>query len=148
MAKMKKKEKETTTNKSIKKSVINYDTCMESFQDRVLVLPTNGKCELVAYTNVMWIEGGGCNIYIHRKGDKTICHTMELHDFMNQMAEKHCPLFIRVHKSYVVNIMYLSNMCGNMLYLKDNQAIPIGRVYSKHIEEHFDVIRKSTTPKK
>src|SRR5574344_1039829 len=135
---MKRTEKETTTTESSDISVKNDEICGMLFLDRVLVLPAMEGCELVAYYRVMWIEGDGCNIHIHRQGEKPICPTIGLNEFMNQMAEKNCPLFIRVHKSYAVNIMYL----------KDNQEIPIGRVYRKHIEEHFDVIRKSTTLKK
>ena len=144
---MKRTKKETTTTESSDISVKNDEICGMLFLDRVLVLPAMEGCELVAYYRVMWIEGDGCNIHIHRQGEKPICHTIGLNDFMNHMVEKHCPLFIRVHKSYAVNIMYLSKMRGNILYLKDNQEIPIGRVYHKKIEEHFDVIRKSTTKK-
>ncbi len=39
--------------------------------------------------------------------------------------------FIRVHKSYIVNISKIEKIAGNQVYLEKNTTIPIGRAYKE-----------------
>lgn len=46
-------------------------------------------------------------------------------------------VFIRTHKSYLVNSSKIEKLTGNQLYLSNNQAIPIGRAYKEDFMDKF-----------
>ena len=45
--------------------------------------------------------------------------------------------FVRVHKSYIVNLEKVVKISGNRIYLIQNIVIPIGRTYKKSISSRF-----------
>ncbi len=48
-------------------------------------------------------------------------------------------LFIRVHKSYIVNKKFVHYLEGNMINLKNNTQIPIGKNYKPTIKQLLDI---------
>ncbi len=47
------------------------------------------------------------------------------------------PNFIRVHKSHIINIDYISEVDGNMIRIKD-QSIAIGNTYKEEVHAMLD----------
>ncbi len=45
--------------------------------------------------------------------------------------------FIRVHKSFIVNLDHVKKIVGNQIYMTSNIKVPIGRTYKKLIVERF-----------
>ncbi|MEE3469818.1 MAG: LytTR family DNA-binding domain-containing protein [Butyrivibrio hungatei] len=45
--------------------------------------------------------------------------------------------FVRTHKSYLINFNYLNKMSGAMIYLVDNNCIPIGRYYKENVNSLY-----------
>ena len=45
--------------------------------------------------------------------------------------------FIRVHKSYLVNLEYVNKVAGNIVYLGDAIELPIGRAYKEKLLERI-----------
>ncbi|TKC06568.1 response regulator transcription factor [Pedobacter polaris] len=48
-------------------------------------------------------------------------------------------LFIRVHKSFILNKKYLRYIEGNMIFLKNGQQVPIGKNYRPFIKQLLDI---------
>ncbi|MGB5419568.1 LytR/AlgR family response regulator transcription factor, partial [Algibacter sp.] len=46
--------------------------------------------------------------------------------------------FIQVHKSFIINILFVSKISGNVLFIKDNK-IPIGRTYKQELLKKLGV---------
>jgi DNA-binding LytR/AlgR family response regulator len=47
---------------------------------------------------------------------------------------KHLPEnFIRIHKSFIVDIARISYLSGNTLYLEDNTILTVGSTYKKEL---------------
>lgn len=46
-------------------------------------------------------------------------------------------LFIRIHKSYLINSKKVEKMVGNQLHLSNNQIVPIGRAYKEGFMNRF-----------
>ena len=46
-------------------------------------------------------------------------------------------IFIRIHKSYLINSTKVKKMVGNQLYLTNNQTVPIGRAYKESFMNRF-----------
>ena len=45
--------------------------------------------------------------------------------------------FIRIHKSYIVNIRKVEKIAGNQVYLDEKASLPIGRTYKEGFIKHF-----------
>lgn len=45
--------------------------------------------------------------------------------------------FVRVHKSYIINISKVEKIVGNQVYLTENTIIPIGRAYKDDFIQKF-----------
>lgn len=45
--------------------------------------------------------------------------------------------FIRVHKSYLVNVQKIHKVSGNQIYLEEDIAIPVGRAYKEGFLSRF-----------
>ncbi len=45
--------------------------------------------------------------------------------------------FIRVHKSYIVNLEMIEKISGNQIHLSSKDSIPIGRTYKRIVSERF-----------
>lgn len=46
--------------------------------------------------------------------------------------------FVRIHKSYIVNLAHVSNMSGSVLILKNGEKCNIGRVYRNQVKNSYD----------
>jgi DNA-binding LytR/AlgR family response regulator len=45
--------------------------------------------------------------------------------------------FIRIHKSYTVNIARVEKVSGNVITLNNDEQLPIGRAYKEDFTERF-----------
>ncbi len=51
-----------------------------------------------------------------------------------RMKEQH---FIRTHRSYLVNLSYISKIVGNYIYLNSDETMPIGTTYMSNVKKAF-----------
>ncbi len=54
----------------------------------------------------------------------------------NQLPEN---MFMRVHRSYIVNIEQITNLDGNMLIVS-KKLLPIGKSHKKELMERLNII--------
>lgn len=57
---------------------------------------------------------------------------MDIQDYLNNQGA-----FVRVHKSYIINLEFLVSYKKNLLILEDGTEIVIGRVYKKDFDKKF-----------
>lgn len=62
-----------------------------------------------------------------------------VHGTMKNLEEqlKGIPSFVRISKSHIVNLQYITEVDGNMIRL-GNIAIPIGKTYKEHIHQYLN----------
>jgi two-component system response regulator LytT len=65
----------------------------------------------------------------------------EKHDFYSTMEELENRLkdkgFVRIHRSYIVSLPYISKFQQNNLFLKTGEKLPIGVTYMKQVRQAF-----------
>ena len=75
-------------------------------------------------------------LYIRSDADYTEIHLNEqrylsqltLQEWLDQLGSKH---FLRIHKSYIIQLDHIAKVSGNQVTLIDGTALPIGRVYKE-----------------
>lgn len=83
-------------------------------------------------------------IYLHGNGRKTIMHTKkgetEFYRKLSDCSEEKCfSSFLDIHKSFLVNPIYIERVEGKYIILKGNEQLPISRQKLKSIEEYFEI---------
>ena len=100
-----------------------------------LFLKKDNHFDRVAYSDILWLEAESNYTIVHTHNGKYIYSVV-----LKKMEEK-LPksLFMRVHRSYVINLSVVSGFTGNMLHIRD-QKIPVSKQYRKMVFGHFEVI--------
>ena len=113
---------------------LNHDSfCVKS--------EVKGRVVILKYDDVMYIQAKGNSSIIHRSHDT---HTVyySLTDLDNELPRER---FIRIHKSYIVNLGKISAIDGNRVVLDDGKRLEIGSSYKSTL---FNFINKILIIKK
>jgi DNA-binding LytR/AlgR family response regulator len=81
----------------------------------------------IPFEEILYLAADGdyCEIYLSEKkylSSEPLKKWIELLDDAS---------FIRIHKSYVVNVHFIEKLSGNSLYLRDGTQLPLGRAYKE-----------------
>lgn len=90
----------------------------------------------ISFSNILYVEASGsyCNFYLQVGSKVTVAYTLT--EVMQHLPDN---LFIRVHRSFIINREHVSSYIGNVFYIGE-QMIPIGRQYKKNAFSHFNVL--------
>ncbi|MCF6239835.1 MAG: LytTR family DNA-binding domain-containing protein [Bacteroidales bacterium] len=102
------------------KAAKNKETPSKDF----VSLKSNHKVYKVKYNDIYYIEGLKEYVTFYTK-DKKIVVLESLKRLEKTLPQE---LFLRIHKSYVINIQIIDSMYGNQLEVKGNY-LPIGKMY-------------------
>lgn len=83
--------------------------------------------------DIVYIKSDSDYTDVHLKNKKYISSKPLIYwvDRLNEFK------FMRVHKSYIINLDKIEKISGNQIYLTINIPIPIGRTYKKMISERI-----------
>ena len=90
----------------------------------------DSECEhIIQINSIKWIKGERqyCKIFMT---DRNLLVTKQISQIQQLLPEGR---FVRIHKSYIVNMDYATFRDVNFLYV-DGESIPIGRGYKKNIK--------------
>ncbi|WP_294593684.1 LytTR family DNA-binding domain-containing protein [uncultured Bacteroides sp.] len=96
----------------------------------------NNWLEKLTYNTICYLEAAGSYCSIHISNNKKLTIAQPLGEIINSLPSD---TFIRVHRSYVINIKYVNKYYGNIFYIQDTM-IPIGRTYKKEALSHFNIV--------
>lgn len=90
----------------------------------------------ISFNKILYVEASGsyCNFYLQAGVKITVAYTLT--ETMQHLSEL---LFIRVHRSFVINKNHITSYIGNTFYIGE-QMIPIGRQYKKEALSHFNIL--------
>ncbi|MBA3829032.1 MAG: response regulator transcription factor [Taibaiella sp.] len=102
--------------------------------ENIMFVKSDGILIKIDLTNLWFVEGLKDYIQLWTDTGKVIVHST-----MKNIEDhfSHIPYLIRVHKSYIVNIKFISTVDGNIIRIK-GQMITIGNTYKDDIQKMFD----------
>lgn len=96
------------------------------------------KTTLVRIADIVYIESEGEYVRLHLKDGSTIMTLFRLKNMESSLPSEQ---FMRVHRSYIVNLRYITSYAKGRVFLPDGEDIPIGEIYranfQRYAEEHF-----------
>ena len=118
--------------KDLMVQIVEYNKVVNTLYERkpMYLFINDRKCEhIIQINSIKWIKGERqyCKIVLAKRN---ILIAKSLSSIQQSLPDGQ---FVRIHKSYIVNMNYATVQKGNFL-LVDGEPIPIGRGYKKNIK--------------
>lgn len=103
-----------------------------------LSIKADYKVSLVRIADIVYIESEGEYVRLHLADGNAITTLFRLKNMETTLP---ADSFMRVHRSYIVNLKAIRSYVRGRIYLNDNDYVPIGENYKeafqRHIEQHY-----------
>ncbi len=98
-----------------------------------IVIKTNGS-EIILYRKeIMYVESQGRKLIIYMNGGKK----NEIYEKMDMLQEQLGSCFVRSHKSFLINMKYITERTNKEFYLSDGKVLPISKPNLKDAKIKF-----------
>ncbi|MBO5671650.1 MAG: response regulator transcription factor, partial [Alistipes sp.] len=101
----------------------------------VLSVKADYKTQLVKIVDIVYLESAGEYVRLHIEGSSTITTLFRL---KNMEASLPAENFMRVHRSYIVNLKRIASYTKGRIFLDNGEYIPLGENYKERFLEWFD----------
>ena len=102
----------------------NTTQVVHKLEDETIFIKTDSGNHQVKIEDIQYLESLGGYVKIHLTNNSLINHS-SLQNFEGILNPDR---FVRIHKSFIVALPYISKIVGNMVFVNDKQ-LPIGRSY-------------------
>ena len=106
----------------------------QAYQDYLFV-KSDYKLIRIMLSDISYIESSNEYITIHQANDKPVTTLMRLKSMEEQLPEK---LFMRVHRSFIVNLEKVKVIERNRIVFDAKTYIPIGDQYKEKFQQFVD----------
>ncbi len=118
-----------------KVSQIVTPTQKETASDNHIFIKSNGKLVRLENDDILYIESMGDYVKFTAKEKKYIA----LNTIKNLETKINTQLFMKVHRSFIVNTSKVDYVNGNTLFIKDSQ-IPVSKAFRAEVTRRFQSI--------
>lgn len=98
------------------------------------------KISLVKISDIVYLESEGEYVRMHLADNSTITTLFRL---KNMEATLPSDSFMRVHRSYIVNLRYIKSYIKGRIFLNDTEYVPIGENYREAFQAYIDKMFKN-----
>ena len=99
------------------------------------------KVSLIRIADIVYVESEGEYVRLHLADGSTL---MTLFRLKNMESALPSESFMRVHRSFVVNLKYITGYAKGRVYIGENDCLPIGdnyrQVFQHYVDSHFPSI--------
>lgn len=122
----------------IRKSIDKAANIIKERETRKLIVKTNEGIQGIYPEEIIYIESKGHNVIIYTKDGYYSGIGYKLDEIENSLNSLRYEIFIRCHKSYIVNIMKVNRIEKNIIALDSGNEISVSRKYSKKVRDTFN----------
>ncbi len=111
------------------------DVQSDEGDDGVLSVYADRKTRLVKMANIVYVESAGEYVRLHlADGTKLVT----LFRLKNMVSSLHTEQFMRVHRSYIINLDYVSSYTKGRVFLSNDDYVPIGESYKEQFLSYME----------
>lgn len=89
------------------------------------------------FSRIAWLEASGSYCCIHFCDTTRIMVSHPLGHVEGTLPAEH---FLRIHRSYVVNLNYVETLIGNLVGLGGSLLLPVSSTYRKQLYSRFHIL--------
>jgi two-component system LytT family response regulator len=107
----------------------------ETTDKEVISVKADYKTQLVKVADIVYLESAGEYVRLHIEGSSTITTLFRLKNMETTLPADG---FMRVHRSYIVNVKRIASYTKGRIFLDNGEYIPLGENYKERFFEYFD----------
>lgn len=111
----------------------------EASDKEVISVKADYKTQLVKVADIVYLESAGEYVRLHIEGSSTITTLFRLKNMETTLP---ADSFLRVHRSYIVNLKRIASYTKGRIFLDNGEYIPLGENYKERFFEHFNKLNK------
>ena len=100
----------------------------EAADKEVISVKADYKTQLVKVADIVYLESAGEYVRLHIEGSSTITTLFRLKNMETTLPQD---TFLRVHRSYIVNLKRISSYTKGRIFLDNGEYIPLGENYKE-----------------
>lgn len=124
----------TLTEKKFEEMFLGAINNIFKNENKTLVLKNASELKLISVKDVLFVESRNKQMIVHFGNNETFSFYSTLEKVLVELKEHN---FVRIHKTYIINLNYVKGLKKQSLLLDENVEIPIGRKYVRDIKELF-----------
>ena len=106
----------------------------EAADKEVISVKADYKTQLVKVADIVYLESAGEYVRLHIEGSSTITTLFRLKNMETTLPAEN---FLRVHRSYIVNLKRIASYTKGRIFLDNGEYIPLGENYKERFLEYF-----------
>ena len=107
----------------------------EASDKEVISVKADYKTQLVKVADIVYLESAGEYVRLHIEGSSTITTLFRLKNMETSLP---ADSFLRVHRSYIVNLKRIASYTKGRIVLDNGEYIPLGENYKERFLEYFN----------
>ena len=110
-------------------SVVQTDESAEPSDDKDFIsVHADRKTSLVKVSNIVYLESAGEYVRMHLADGTKLVTLFRLKNMESSLPTS---MFMRVHRSYIINLNYVSGYTKGRVFLEGDDYVPIGESYKE-----------------
>lgn len=109
----------------------------EASDKEVISVKADYKTQLVKVADIVYLESAGEYVRLHIEGSSTITTLFRLKNMETTLP---ADSFLRVHRSYIVNLKRIASYTKGRIFLDNGEYIPLGENYKERFLEYFNKV--------
>lgn len=118
---------------TLKDAIIKVSKEIEFDKSDLFVVKTNGSEMILYRREIMYVESQGRKLILHTADGKA----NEIYERMDVLQEQLGSSFVRSHKSFLINMKYITERTNKEFYLSDGKVLPISKPNLKEAKIKF-----------
>ena len=110
----------------------------ESADKEYISVKADYNTQLVRIADIVYLESASEYVRLHIDGSATITTLFRLKNMETTLPQES---FLRVHRSYIVNLKRISSYTKGRIFLDNGEYIPLGENYKERFFERFNAER-------
>lgn len=106
----------------------------DTADSKSLFLKTEHRVVRVAIDDIRYIEGMSEYLKVHISGQRPVVMLLS----MKKMEERLPPHFVRIHRSYIVNMNQVCEVTKNRIVMDSDTCLPIGDIYKEALNRYIE----------
>ncbi len=121
-------------NKILMPKNLEFPTEKTTSENEFIFFKADKKIHKFYFKEILFFEGSGNYVKIHTEKESPLMVLEKLSELDEKLSKNQ---FLRVHKSFIVNISHIQQIEGNMLKIKDKIVI-VSQSYKQNLEGLFN----------
>lgn len=104
----------------------------------VILVHADRKTHIVKLANIIYLESAGEYVRLHLTDGTTLVTLFRLKNMESTLQSSQ---FMRVHRSYIVNLNHIAGYTKGRIFLSNEDYIPIGENYKEQITNYMNSVQ-------